>query len=94
MHIRIWNSERANLDDEHTGLQREQHQEDKILHAVPFKTCATCFITPYLPVIRPQSTAYLVNPNIIRHSTFRDDFILGFIITILKYVVYRNERAE
>ncbi len=37
---------------------------------------------------------YLVNPNIIRHSTFRDDFILGFIITILKYVVYRNERAE
>ena len=33
---------------------------------------------------------YLVNPNIIRHSTFRDDFI----ITILKYVVYRNERAE
>lgn len=31
---------------------------------------------------------YLVNPNIIRHSTFRDDFILGFIITILKYVVY------
>lgn len=27
---------------------------------------------------------YLVNPNIIRHSTFRDDFILGFIITILK----------
>ena len=30
----------------------------KILHAVPFKTCATCFITPYLPVIRPQSTAH------------------------------------
>lgn len=29
MHIRIWNSKRANLDDEHTGLQREQHQEDK-----------------------------------------------------------------